>query len=153
MATTNLHQTFNTFTEIFDAIVDKQTTKQTKSNTIVAAIGAVIVAVSVGLSTWAESAGVAPAWLPTVLFVLGMAGQVFGVSRTKNYVTPNIQEQFNREFARRIDEHHNHTAVPVVPEGYKLTPVAPTSPASDVGSSVDPAELLAEMVKRDAGLV
>lgn len=144
MAMANLNQTFNTFSEIFDALVDKQTTKQTKSNTIVAAIGAVIVAVSVGLSTWAESAGVAPAWLPTVLFVLGMAGQVFGVSRTKNYVTPNIRDQFNAEFARRVDANHNHVEPPV-------SPLAPPVVPASTGSIDNIAEVLADMAKRDAG--
>lgn len=144
MAMANLNQTFNTFSEIFDALTEKQSTVKTKSNTIVAAIGAVIVAVSVGLSTWAESAGVAPTWLPMVLFVLGMVGQVFGVSRTKNYVTPNIRDQFNREFARRVDANHNHVEPSVSP---LATPVVPAS----TGSIDNIAEVLADMAKRDAG--
>ena len=105
---------------------DSQSITAKKANTVTSAIGTVITVLLAGAAYWLETATDSPAWLPTVIFILGMLATTFGVSQTKNGITDSVATKLKSELARRTDleqalGHETeslvdpHIAPPVVP--------------------------------------
>lgn len=114
---------YGVFSQILDEIYEGQDKKREKANTWVVGIGTVITAL-ISAATFLIQSGAEglPTWLAPAVAILGMVGTLFGVSKTKNGVTPSLKQQIEDKIASMIDAQEGPPTRPHVPE-----PTPPTT--------------------------
>lgn len=91
--------------QVLQELKDEQTPTQTKSNTYVSTVGLVITVVTTIVMYLLESGfDWVPLWLPQVVPILGFLGTVFGVSKTRNYVTDSTIRNAELKISQKIGD-------------------------------------------------
>lgn len=122
---------YGVFSQILDEIYEGQDKKREKANTWVVGIGTVITAL-ISAATFLIQSGAEglPTWLAPAVAILGMVGTLFGVSKTKNGVTPSLKQQIEDKIASMIDAQEGPSTRPHVPE-----PAPPTVQGGEADGS------------------
>lgn len=141
-------QVYGVVSQVVDDVDHDQTPYRKKANTVVVAIGSAITGL-ISILTYLIESGVTwlPDWAPLAVMILGLVGTIFGVSKTKNAVTPSIKEAINARIADLIDSQQGDGGATGIPEPAAPTTIPTTSSVSG-GGVRDVAEQLDALAKK-----